>query len=108
MTPRDSRCGAIVKLGVGLELVDEFTKDETERARRANGPLQREKLGSDIATEIQFVNKAIRFVIDNGSTEEKRGVGGAIDVAVVREHAGVDWSARKPECASKDLAISAQ
>jgi glutamine amidotransferase-like uncharacterized protein len=95
--------GQIGVSGIHPELVTEFEKAETPRALKAYGTLKIHNVTKDLSYDIEFVKRAVQFVIDNVSDREKEGVHGPIDVVVLRRLGGVDWVFRKPNCYSQDL-----
>ena len=90
--------------GTGLhpELVEEFAKAETGRALKAYGNLKPHNVGRNLSYDKEFVAKAVQFVIDNVSGEDKLLVHGPVDVVVVRR-ARINWGARKRNCYSQDV-----
>jgi len=95
--------GQIGVSGIHPELVIEFEKAETPRALKAYGTLKIHNVAKDLSYDIEFVRRAVQFVIDNVSEKDKRFVHGPIDVVVLRRLGGIDWVARKPNCHTMDL-----
>jgi hypothetical protein len=89
--------------GIHPELVIEFEKAETPRALKAYGTLKTHNVAKEVSYDIEFLKKAVQFVIDNVSEKEKIGVHGPIDVVVVRRMGGIEWVSRKPNCYSQDF-----
>jgi len=85
------------------ELVVEFIKAETPRAVKAHGTLKLHTTAPDLSYDIEFVKKAVQFVIDNVSGEDKERVHAPIDVVVLRRFGGIDWIARKQSCYAQDF-----
>lgn len=67
--------------------------------------LKVQHIGEDQSYDIEFVKKAVQFVIDNASDKYKQ-VRGPIDVAVIRRFGGINWIQRKPRRYSEDLQAS--
>ena len=95
--------GKIGVSGVGTDLVKEFEKAETVRARNAYGTLGLHKVTTDLAYDIQFAPKAVQFVIDNVEGKDKEFVHGPIDVVVLQRFVGVGWIRRKQNCYAMDV-----
>jgi len=95
-----SRAGLVGRGGDYQELVAEFMNAETPRAQRAYGTLKVRYAGNELGYDIQFVQKAIQFVIDNAP--DKRFVHSPIDVVVLRRFGGADWVVRKHNCYIED------
>lgn len=89
--------------GIHPELVIEFEKAETPRALKAYGTLKTHNVAKEVSYDIEFLKKAVQFVIDNVSEKEKIGVHDPIDVVVVRRMGGIEWVSRKPNCYSQDF-----
>ena len=100
--------GGVGVTGVEWGLVEEFKKRQTARARTAWGNLKPRNLGEDLSYDMEFARRAVQFVIDNASGENKKLVHGPIDVAVVSRLGGIDWHPRKPNCYSQDFHSSAE
>jgi hypothetical protein len=66
-------------------------KAETPRALKAYGKLTPHNAGNNLAYDKEFVRKAVQFVIDNLTGNDKQLVHGSIDVAVIRRLGGIDW-----------------
>jgi hypothetical protein len=101
--PDSQAKGQIGISGIHPELVVEFIKAETPRAVKGYGTLTIHKAAPDLSYDIEFVKKAVQFVIDNVSGEDKQHVHGPIDVVVVRRLGGVDWITRKQSCYAEDF-----
>jgi hypothetical protein len=95
--------GQVGVSGVGLDLVKEFFIGKTPRAARAFGPIGIVRLiGVYAAGDVENIRKAFRFVLDNASEEEKKFLGGDIDIAIIRNDRTIEWIARKSWCYEQD------
>jgi hypothetical protein len=101
--PRSQAKGQIGLAGVEPELIREFEKAETPRALKAYGTLKIHNVTKDLSYDIQFVQKAIQFVIDNVNAKDRQSVHGPIEVVVIRRLGGIDWVTRKHSCYAMDL-----
>lgn len=101
--PTSQAKGQIGVAGVEPELIREFEKAETPRALKAYGTLKIHDVTKDLSYDIQFVQKAIQFVIDNVNAKDRQSVHGPIEVVVVRRLGGIDWVTRKHSCYAMDL-----
>jgi len=101
--PDSQAKGQIGVSGIHPELVVEFIKAESPRAVKAYGTLMIHKAAPDLSYDIEFVKKAVQFVVDNVSGEDKERVHGPIDVVVLRRFGGIDWVTRKPSCYTQDF-----
>jgi len=88
--------------GIHGELVQEFTDAKTPRAIKAYGKLKPHNAMDNLAYDKEFVAKAVQFVIDNVTGDDKTLVHGPIDVVAVRR-GGIEWGPRKPNCYSQDF-----
>lgn len=101
--PESQEKGQVGVTGVEPELVKEFEKAESPRALKAYGTLKIHNVTKDLSYDIQFVQKAVQFVIDNANAKDQQSVHGPIDVVVIRRLGGIDWVTRKPSCYALDL-----
>jgi hypothetical protein len=89
--------------GIATNLVREFTEGKTARAVAAFGPVGTVRLiAVDPMLDVEFSKKAIQFAIDNSTGIEKAGLGGPIDVAILRKGQGIEWVGRKNLCYQMD------
>lgn len=98
--PTSQGPGQVGISGVGKDLVVEFNEGKTFRAATALGTVG---VKQDAAHDIAFVQKAIKFAMDNAVGKDKTALGGDIDVAIIRSHRTIQWIARKPWCGEQDL-----
>jgi hypothetical protein len=91
--------------GVALNLVAEFLQEKTDRAVKAFGPVGtlRFARGVNQSADVDLIQKAIKFAMDNSVGEDKLALGGDIDVAIIRKDHTIQWVARKPVCNQQDL-----
>jgi hypothetical protein len=101
--PSSQAKGQIGISGIHPELVVEFIKAETPRAVKAHGKLKIHHFGEGLSYDIEFATKAVQFVIDNVSGEDKLRVHGPIDVVVLRRLGGIGWVSRKHSCYAQDF-----
>jgi hypothetical protein len=101
--PASQSKGQIGISGIHTELVIEFEKAETPRALKAYGTLKIHNVTNDLSYDIEFVKRAVQFVIDNVPDNEKDYVHGPIDVVVLRRLGGIEWVSRKPNCYHQDV-----
>lgn len=101
--PGNTLKGQIGKTGIGRELSREFEEGRTPRALKAYGTLKVQDVGKNLSYDIEFVKRAVQFVIDNVDEKDRDKVHGPIDVAVIRRFGGIDWVQRKKSCYSQDL-----
>jgi hypothetical protein len=103
LKPTTEHTGQIGTSGVGHDLIAEFINARSSRALRAHGAFRPHLEGSSQFYDIQLVQQAIQFVIDNSTGEDKRGVNGPIDVAVLTRDGAVKWVTRKQDCYAFDI-----
>ena len=101
--PESQAKGQIGISSIQRELVVEFIKAESPRAVKAYGTLKIHSAAPDLSYDIEFVKKAVQFVIANVSGKDKEHVHGPIDVVVLRRFGGIDWVTRKPSCYAQDF-----
>ena len=94
--------------GVALNLVTEFLQGKTDRAIRAFGPVGTLRFGRgvDQKADVDLIQKAIKFAMDNATGDDKSSLGGDIDVAIVHKDRTIEWVVRKPLCSHQDLKVA--
>jgi len=103
--PTSPAPGETVISGVARDLASEFLQEKTERAIIAFGPYgaPRFSRGVDPNADVNLIQKAIKFAMDNAVGEDKLSLGGDIDVAIIRKDRTIEWVARKSSCRQQDL-----
>ena len=102
-TPSSQNPGQIGAAGIATDLVKEFFDGRTERAVRAFGPIAIPRLiAVDSRKDVDLVRKAIQFAMDNSVGDDKRALGGDIDIAIIRSDRTVEWVTRKSWCSEQD------
>jgi hypothetical protein len=95
--------GDIGVAGVAQDLVKEFFLGRSERAVRAFGAAGTVgRVGVDAERDAALVRKAIQFAMDNAVGEDRRALGGDIDIAIIRNDRTIRWVSRKPWCGQQD------
>ncbi len=95
--------GDIGVAGIAQDLVKEFFEGKNERAARAFGPAGTAGLVAvDAEKDAALVRKAIQFAMDNAVGEDRRALGGDIDIAIIRSDRRIEWVSRKPWCSQQD------
>jgi hypothetical protein len=95
--------GDIGVAGIAKDLIKEFFDRKSERAARAFGPTGVARLiAVDPERDEELVRKAIQFAIENAVGNDKRALGGDIDIAVIRKDRTIKWINRKPWCSQQD------
>jgi hypothetical protein len=56
----------------------------------------------DAEKDAALVRKAIQFAMDNAVGEDRRALGGDIDIAIIRNDRRIEWVSRKPWCSQQD------
>ncbi|HWW13079.1 MAG TPA: hypothetical protein VN310_00340 [Candidatus Dormibacteraeota bacterium] len=102
--PSSTGLGVVGSAGVGADLVAEFVAGKTPRALKAIGrPMgMKRQIGVDSTEDIENVKKAINFVMNNLPSDERKVLGGPIDIAVIRNDGTIRWINRKPSCSKED------
>jgi hypothetical protein len=104
LVPSTQAPGQIGVSGVGKDLVREFVDGKTQRAIKAVGPVGMIRtITVTPEGDTEFVRKAIQFVMDNASPEDKSYLAGPIDIAVIRRDRTIRWVSRKPLCSLHDF-----
>jgi hypothetical protein len=102
--PSGQAPGQIGAAGVALDLVKEFIHGKTDRAIRAFGPIGAVRwIAVDPLQDVSFVQKTIKFAMDNAVGDDKSALGGDIDIAIIRKDRTIEWVARKSWCSEEDL-----
>jgi hypothetical protein len=95
--------GDIGVAGIAQDMVKEFFLGKSERAVRAFGPGGTVgRVGVDAERDVALVRKAIQFAMDNAVGEDRRALGGDIDIAIIRNDRTIRWVSRKPWCSQQD------
>jgi len=95
--------GDIGVTGIAQDLVKEFFLGKSERAVRAFGAAGAMRLVAvDAEKDVVLVRKAIQFAMDNADGEDRRALGGDIDIAIIRSDRTIRWGSRKPWCSQQD------
>jgi hypothetical protein len=53
--------------------------------------------------DASLVQKSILFAMDNSIGQDKKDLGGEIDIAIIRRDRTIEWIARKSSCSQQDL-----
>jgi hypothetical protein len=102
--PSSQAPGQIGAAGVALDLVKEFIHGKTDRAIKAFGPIGAVRwIAGDPLQDVSFVQKTIKFAMDNAVGADKSALGGDIDIAIIRKDRTIEWVARKSWCSGEDL-----
>lgn len=98
--------GQVGAAGVATDLVGEFFVGKTDRAIRAFGPIGMVRyVGVNPLEDVRLVRTVIEFAMKNATRREKSGLGGDIDIAIIRNNGTIQWVSRKPWCSQQDLKL---